>query len=173
MIEANGLGAEHGRAIKVRAVGSGGTAEVSGEEARTKLQLKSSWFAVQGQPSPPRIVKPPTGPASPGGGGIDFGSLNQLAEQILPGSSKFLDMATSAMNGRFSDLGGITGPLGQALGVPTLTPDAAGVTQLFEKGMMFFTPGTGPRVLVGKGLERYQDRGGIPALGFPKRDAFR
>lgn len=173
VIEANGLGAEHGRAIKVRAVGSGGTAEVSGEEARTKLQLKSSWFAVQGQPAPPRIVKPPTGPASPGGGGIDFGSLDQLAEQILPGASKFLDMATSAMNGRFADLGGITGPLGQALGVPTLTPDAAGVTQLFEKGMMFFTPATGPRVLVGKGLERYQDRGGIPALGFPKRDAFR
>ena len=28
VIEANGLGAEHGRAIKVRAVGSGGTADV-------------------------------------------------------------------------------------------------------------------------------------------------
>lgn len=172
VIEANGLGAEHGRALKVRAVGSGGTAEVSGEEARTKLQLKSSWFSVQGQPNPPRIVKPPTGPAGPGFG-LDFGSLNQLAESLVPGSSKLLDLATSALNGRFSDLGGITGPLGAAIGVPTLTPDAAGVTQLFEKGMMFFTPATGPRVLVGKALERYQDRGGIPVLGFPKRDAFR
>ena len=75
------------------------------------------------------------------------------------------------MDGKFADLGGITGPLGQAIGVPTVTPDAAGVTQIFEKGMMFFTPATGPRVLAGKGLERFQERGGIPALGFPKDDA--
>ncbi|MEO9329237.1 SpoIID/LytB domain-containing protein [Gordonia aurantiaca] len=172
VIEANGLGPEHGRALKVRAIGSGGTAEVSGEEARTKLQLKSSWFSVQGQANPPRIVKPPTGPAGPGFG-LDFGSLNQLAEQLVPGSSKLLELAAQAMNGRFTELGGVTGPLGAALGVPTLTPDAAGVTQLFEKGMMFFTPATGAKVLVGKGLERFQQRGGIPVLGFPKRDSFR
>lgn len=172
VIEANGLGPEHGRALKVRAVGSGGTAEVTGEEARNKLQLKSSWFSVQGQQTPPRIVKPPTGPAGPGFG-LDLGSLNQLADQLVPGASKLLDLAISVMNGRFQQLGGAAGPLGAALGSPTLTPDGAGVTQLFEKGMMFFTPATGPKVLVGKGLERFQQRGGIPVLGFPKRDALR
>lgn len=168
VVEANGLGAEHGRAVKVRAVGSGGTSEVSGEEARTKLKLKSSWFTVQGQPAP-RIVKPPTGPSGPSLG-LDFGSFGQFVDQIIPGGAKFLEIAASAMDGKFADLGGLSGPLGEAMGLPSLTPDAAGVTQVYEKGMMFFTPATGPRVLVGKSLEQFQERGGIPALGFPKDD---
>ncbi|GAB16872.1 hypothetical protein GOEFS_015_00690 [Gordonia effusa NBRC 100432] len=164
VIEANGLGPEDGRAIKVRAVGSGGTKEVTGEQARTLLQLKSAWFAVKGQTARPKIVKPPTGPSSPGSfGSVDLGSL----------ANTLLTSAQSIFAGRYMELGGLLGPLGKALGLPTLTPDGAGVTQLFEKGMMLFSQKTGAHVLAGKGFERYKAAGGLPVKGFPKRDALR
>ncbi|MGV9825156.1 SpoIID/LytB domain-containing protein [Gordonia sp. NPDC003429] len=175
VIEANGLGPENGRALKVRVSGSGGTVEATGEEARTKLQLKSSWFAVKGQTSKPKIVAPPT---APGGGGLDLGwldpgSLAGLADNLIPGSSQLLTIATDAFNGKLGDLGGVTGPLGQALGLPTLSPDGSGVTQLFQRGMMFFSQRTGAHVLVGRGLADYQRRGGIPVLGYPRADVLR
>ncbi|MEE3852248.1 SpoIID/LytB domain-containing protein [Gordonia sp. LSe1-13] len=172
VVEANGLGAENGRAIKVRAVGSGGTVEVSGEEARTRLQLKSSFFSVRGQAFKPRIVTPPTGPDSPGGA-LDLGSLMALPERLLPGSSQLLSIGTDAINGRFDELGGITGPLGQAIGVPNLTPDGNGVIALFQRGMMFFSPATGAHALVGGGLADYLAAGGQPVKGFPDRDRLR
>lgn len=172
VVEANGLGAENGRALKVRAVGSGGTKEVTGEQARTMLQLKSSFFSVQGQATKPKIVRPPVGPSG-GAGSLDLGSLNGLADQIIPGSSQLLSIATTALSGKFTDLGGVLGPLGKAIGVPTLTADAAGVIQVFEKGIMYFSRQTGAHALAGRGLQRYQARGGIAVLGFPKRDALR
>lgn len=164
VIEANGLGPEDGRAVKVRAVGSGGTKEVTGEQARTLLQLKSAWFAVKGQTARPKIVKPPTGPTSPG----DFGSvdLGGLANTLLTS-------AQSIFAGRYAELGGMLGPLGNAVGLPTLTPDGAGVIQLFEKGMMLFSQKTGAHVLAGKGYSRYRAAGGLPVLGFPRKDALR
>ncbi|SKX73569.1 LGFP repeat-containing protein [Mycobacteroides abscessus subsp. abscessus] len=91
----------------------------------------------------------------------------------MPGSSKLLGIATDAINGKLGDLGGVTGPLGQAVGVPTLTPDGAGVTQLFQKGMMFFSQPTGAHALAGKGLADFQQRGGVPVLGFPRADRLR
>ncbi|RPA12506.1 SpoIID/LytB domain-containing protein [Gordonia sp. OPL2] len=173
VVEANGLGPENGRAIKVRAVGSGGTVEVSGEEARTRLQLKSSYFSIRGQAAKPRIVRPPTGPDSPGGGGLDLGSLMTLPDRLLPGSSQLLNVGTEALNGKFDDLGGVTGPLGQAIGVPNLTPDGNGVVQLFQRGLMLFSQKTGARALAGQGLADYLARGGQPVLGFPVRDRLR
>ncbi len=172
VIEANGLGPENGRAIKVRAVGSGGTKEVSGEEARKLLQLKSSWFAIGGQATKPKIVTPPTGPAGPALG-LDLGSLSSLSNQIVPGSSQLLELATGAMNGKFSDLGGVTGPLGQAIGVPNLTPDGQGAVQLFQRGLMLFSQRTGAHALTGPGLADYLTRGGYPVVGFPTADALR
>ncbi len=172
VIEANGLGAEDGRALKVRVVGSSRTVEATGEEARTKLQLKSSFFSIKGQTTRPKIVKPPVGPGG-GSGSLDLGSLNQLADAIVPGASQLLSTATSLLSGKFDQLGGITGPLGRAIGVPNLTPDAAGVTQLFERGMMFFSHQTGAHALAGNGLKRFQARGGIATQGFPKRDVLR
>ena len=168
VIEANGLGAENGRALKVRVVGTGGTVEATGMDVRTKLGLKSDWFAVQGQQSKPKIVAPPTGPA--GGGLGDLGSVTGMLDQILPGASQLLDAATGAFSGKFDDLGGIAGPLGQAVVVPTLTPDGAGVTQLFEKGMMFFSTETGAHALTGQKLASFNLRGGVDKLGFPTRD---
>ncbi|WP_211188800.1 SpoIID/LytB domain-containing protein [Gordonia asplenii] len=163
VIEANGLGAEDGRAVKVRAVGSGGTKEVTGEEARTLLQLKSAWFTVKGQTTRPKIVKPQVGSSTMGG---DFGSvdLGSLADTLL-------SSAQSIFAGRYTELGGVLGPLGNAVGLPTLTPDGAGVIQMFDRGMMLFSQKTGAHVLAGNGFERYKAAGGLPVLGFPRVDS--
>lgn len=170
VVEANGLGAENGRAVKVRAVGSAGTREATGEEARRLLQLKSAWFAVQGQTTRPAIVKPPVGPASPGGfGGLDLGSLGDLGSL----ADTLVGTARAVFDGRYDELGGALGPLGKALGLPTLTPDGAGVVQLFEKGIMMFSRQTGAHVLAGNGYARYKAGGGLAVLGFPKADALR
>lgn len=172
VIEANGLGAENGRATRVRATGGGRSVEATGEEARSKLGLKSSWFAVRGQRTPPRIVRPPTGPIG-GFGFPDLGSVGDLANQVIPGAGDLVATATGAFETLLGNLGGITGPLGAAIGMPTLTPDGAGVAQLFQKGMMFFSKQTGAHALAGKGLQNFQARGGIPVLGFPKVNVLR
>lgn len=170
--EANGLGTNNGRAVKVRAVGSGGTREVSGEEARTRLQLKSSYFSIGGQTTKPKIVTPPTGPDS-SGGLLDLGSLTSLVDNLAPGATQLLDLGTSALGGKYSELGGITGPLGQAIGVPNLTPDGKGVVQLFQRGLLLFSQQTSAHALVGASLADYLERGGQPVLGFPKVDRLR
>lgn len=172
--EANGLGPNFGRAIKVRAVGASRTVEVSGEQARDLLQLKSSFFSIQGQATKPQIVTPPTGPDGSGGfGSLDLGSLSSLTDSLAPALTQVLTLGTNALSGKYSDLGGITGPLGQAIGVPELTPDGKGVVQLFQRGLMLFSQQTGAHALVGKGLADYLERGGQPVLGFPRRDHLR
>lgn len=173
--EANGLGAENGRAIKVKAVGSNGTKELSAADVRAKLSLKSDWFSVQGQTSKPKITKPQTGPDGPGGGSgtSDLTGLTSLADNLLPGASQILQIGTSALNNKYGDLGGITGPLGQAIGVPNLTPDANGVIQLFQRGMMLYSSHTGAHVLVGKAARDYRAHGGAARLGFPTKDRLR
>ncbi|MGV9709705.1 SpoIID/LytB domain-containing protein [Gordonia sp. NPDC003424] len=172
VVEANGLGPENGRAIKVRAIGSGGTREVSGEQARTLLQLKSAFFSIAGQTSKPKIVTPPTGPDG-SGGLLDLGSLSSLFDGLSPGLSQLLSLGTSAMNGKYSELGGITGPLGQLIGVPNLTPDGKGVIALFQRGLMLFSQQTGAHALVGASLADYLERGGQPVLGFPQADGLK
>ncbi len=167
VVEANGLGPNWGRAAKVRVVGSARSVDVSGEDARTTLGLKSSFFAIKGQTSKPKIVTPPRG------AGSSFGSLETIFDEILPGASQLLSVGTQLMSGKFDDLGGITGLLGQAIGVPGLTPDGQGVVQLFQRGMMFFSADTGVHALAGRALADYQSKGGQPVLGFPKRDALR
>ncbi|MFT4044451.1 MAG: SpoIID/LytB domain-containing protein [Gordonia sp. (in: high G+C Gram-positive bacteria)] len=197
VIEANGLGPNNGRAVKVRVSGSARTVEVSGEDVRTKLQLKSSWFAVNGQRSKPKIVSPPTGSSadplgslglgalslgssalgssgldSLGFGSLDAGSLAALADSVVPGAAQLLAAATDAF-GKLGSLKEIIGPLGQAIAAPTLTPDARGVTQRFRRGMMFFSQRTGAHVLAGRAFADYQRRGGIPVLGFPRANRLR
>ncbi|MFT4127086.1 MAG: SpoIID/LytB domain-containing protein [Gordonia sp. (in: high G+C Gram-positive bacteria)] len=170
VIEANGLGAENGRALRVRATGGGRSVEVSGEEARTRLGLPSSWFAVQGQSSAPRIATPPTG----GLGSLDSAVLMGLIPDLgdLPGSD-VLEAATTAFRTLFEQLGGLAGPLGQATGAPTRTADGAGVTQAFGRGMMFFSRQTGAQALAGSALTRFEAAGGVPAQGFPRRTQVR
>ncbi|GAB88600.1 hypothetical protein GORHZ_030_00050 [Gordonia rhizosphera NBRC 16068] len=147
---------------------------MSGEEARSLLQLKSSFFSVRGQTSKPKIVTPPTGPDGPGLGldlgSLGLGSLMSLGGDLMPGMMQLLTIGQSALNGRYDELGGITGPLGQVIGVPSLTPDANGVMQLFEHGLMLFSTQTGAHALTGQGLADYLAEGGLGELGFPAAD---
>lgn len=116
VIEANGLGQGSGRTVKVRVSGSGGTVEATGDQARTKLGLKSDWFAVQGQKSIPKIVKPQVGPSAPGGGLLDFLDLSPLTELLgggLPDLSALGLSDLSALGGL--DLSALTGQLSPML----------------------------------------------------------
>ncbi|UQE75200.1 SpoIID/LytB domain-containing protein [Gordonia sp. PP30] len=108
VIEANGLGEGSGRVGKVRVVGTGRTVEATGDEVRQKLQLKSDWFSVQGQKTMPKIVRPPVGPAAPGGGGLldllDLSPLTDLLSGQLPDLSAFGLSDMTAVTGQLTPL---------------------------------------------------------------------
>ncbi|MFT3660513.1 MAG: SpoIID/LytB domain-containing protein [Gordonia sp. (in: high G+C Gram-positive bacteria)] len=110
VIEANGLGAGSGRVVKVRVVGSARTVEATGDEARTKLQLKSDWFAVKGQKSLPKIVKPPVSPGAQGGL-LDFLDLSPLFTLLGGGSGGLPDLSALGLSGDLSDLAGQLTPI--------------------------------------------------------------
>ncbi|MFT3901399.1 MAG: SpoIID/LytB domain-containing protein [Gordonia sp. (in: high G+C Gram-positive bacteria)] len=181
VVQANGLGQGHGRAIKVKATGSHGIKEVTGEEARSLLKLKSSWFTVAGQKVKPRIVAPPTGPGagvSPLGPieNFDLGSLLRGVTDNAsfdPGTvDKLLGAAGTAFAAKQVALGGPRSPLGKPLGVPELTEDGGGVFQRFSRGVMLYSPQTGPAAFSHRGFQAFNERGGLVALGFPRADEF-
>lgn len=185
VIEANGLGPEDGRALKVRVVGSGGTVEATGEQVRQKLGLKSDYFSVQGQQTRPKIIKPEVGPAGPGGfdlGSLDLStlgldSLTPLLEQVVPGAGEFAPMmqqllATGggAITERFDELGGIGGILGEQLSEPRLTAGGNGVMAVFSNGVILFSELTGAHALVGPAFAEFFNSGGPAVHGFPEAD---
>ncbi|QKT05859.1 SpoIID/LytB domain-containing protein [Gordonia sp. X0973] len=179
VVEANGLGPNSGRAIKVRAIGSTGTKEVTGEEARSLLKLKSSWFSVVGQRVKPKVVAAP-GPKSAGGLGplenFDLGSLlGGITENVKFDKGAvdgLLGAAGTAFAQKQVELGGPKSPLGKPLGVPALTDDGSGVQQRFTRGVMFYAPKTGVAALSHRALKAFNARGGLVALGVPTADAF-
>jgi uncharacterized protein with LGFP repeats len=78
--------------------------------------------------------------------------------------------ADAAITGAWNASGGPTGPLGLREG--GVYPVGEGFGQNFAGGKMFFTPPTGPRIMQGAILEKYESLGG-PAdsdLGFPTID---
>lgn len=60
----NGLGEDGGRVLAVKVVGTTGSVDASGDDARTKLKLKSDWFEVAGQPGPAPSATLPNLPGS-------------------------------------------------------------------------------------------------------------
>ncbi|WP_207841535.1 SpoIID/LytB domain-containing protein [Williamsia soli] len=178
VIEAYGMGAENGRAAKVRISGTGGTVEVPAQEVRTKLQLRSSFFSVQGQESKPAIVAPPSGvggnapavpvpgvvpgvpPVTPSAPGATGDTLSQL-----------LALAEAAIGGKFSELGGSSGLLGAVLGPVEVTPSGTGAVQQFQNGSVFFSPESGAHALGGLSLLNFALQGGESVLGLPLEDS--
>ncbi len=180
VVQANGLGPNNGRAMSVRAVGSRGTKTVTGEQARTLLQLKSSWFSIAGQTTRPQIVAPPTGPGAGAGTlgpleNLDLGALLRgFTENASLGRGvldKLLGAAGTAFAGKQVSLGGRKSPLGKPLGVPTMTEDGQAVVQRYTRGVMFYTPRTGAVAMSKRGLKAFDARGGVVALGYPRTDA--
>jgi uncharacterized protein with LGFP repeats len=73
--------------------------ETTGDDVRTKLQLKSAWFTVQGQ-AKPRIVAPPAGVGAGSGGGSPLGgAVTDVSGGLLP---SVLDAITKAIGGATS-----------------------------------------------------------------------
>lgn len=183
VIEAYGMGAENGRAATVRISGTGGTVDVPAQEVRTKLQLRSSFFSVQGQTTPPAIVAPPSGVGStptggvpaiptPGGTPLPTGEL-----PATPGTgtgdliSELLALAEAAIGGKFTELGGSSGVLGEALGPVLPTTSGTGAVQQFQNGSVFFGPDTGAHALGGLALLNFVLQGGESVLGLPLEDS--
>ncbi len=63
----NGLGADGGRVVTLHVVGADKTVDVTGEDARVKLGLKSDWFSIEGQDAPASVIPPAAVPGVPGG----------------------------------------------------------------------------------------------------------
>lgn len=78
--ERNGQGADGGRVKTLHVVGADRTVDVSGDEARTELGLKSDWFTIEGQDGPggPASSLPPDS--------IDPGVLDPAAPEPGPGT---------------------------------------------------------------------------------------
>ena len=120
VIEANGLGAENGRVLKIRVTGKNGAVkEATGDQARVKLKLKSDWFAVQGQQTPPKIVKPQVAPSAEGIGGefLDLGPLTSLLNGTVPDLSSLglSDLSTLGLNLDSLDLSSLGGDVAPML----------------------------------------------------------
>ena len=75
--------------------------------------------------------------------------------------------ADNAMTAAWKDAGGDTSDLGAKQGEAYAA--GAGFAQDFVRGKMFFTPATGPRLMMGAILDKYEALGGPAAsdLGFP------
>jgi SpoIID/LytB domain protein len=56
VLERNGLGADGGRVVLLRLVGSTTTVDVSGTQFRTDFGLRSDWFTVSGAPPRPPVT---------------------------------------------------------------------------------------------------------------------
>lgn len=174
VIEAYGMGAENGRAATVRISGTGGSVDVPAQEVRTKLQLRSSFFSVQGQVNKPAIIAPPSGvgqaapalgvPAVPGVPPKTPGMTDDALSQLLA-------LAEAAIGGKFSELGGNTGLLGSIRGPVVATPSGTGAVQQFQNGAVFFSPDSGAHALGEVDLLNFALQGGESVLGFPLQDA--
>ncbi|MFD4293674.1 SpoIID/LytB domain-containing protein [Rhodococcus sp. NPDC058505] len=139
----NNLGADGGRVTDLEVAGSGGTARVSGQEARTKLGLKSDWFTVtEGLVAPgaapgPAPDLPPTAPGEP--------------------------PAPTEIEKKYAEIGGPAGALGDPIGPEMSMPDEAGRFRMFEGGAIVWTPALGPQVIDASVV--ISELPGLPGLG--------
>jgi SpoIID/LytB domain protein len=175
VIEAYGMGAENGRAATVRISGTGGSVDVPAQEVRTRLQLRSSFFSVQGQVNPPAIVAPPSGVGTTTPTLGTPGVQTPVESPVTPAAdgllSQLLALAGTAIGGKVGELGGSTGILGEALGPVEPTTSGTGAVQEFQNGSVFFSPETGAHALGGLALLNYALQGGESVLGLPLEDS--
>ena len=65
VLERNGLGADAGRVLVLRLVGTATTVEVSGMQFRNDFGLRSDWFTISGAPPRPPVTAPSHHPRLP------------------------------------------------------------------------------------------------------------
>ncbi|MFC4606127.1 SpoIID/LytB domain-containing protein [Rhodococcus kronopolitis] len=137
----NGLGADGGRVTGMRVVGADKTVDVTGDDARTALGLKSDWFTiVEGlTPAPSTPAAPPTGA--------------EQAPPAAPGEPAPEGVAPSEIEKKYAELGGENGVLGKPIGPELSMPDEAGRFRMYTRGTIVWTPITGAQVIDASVLE--------------------
>lgn len=126
VVSRNNFGANGGRATDVKVVGTDGTAEVTGAQARTKLKLKSDWFTITEGVGDP--VAPGAAPEPPG---------DDLAG-TEPGSP---------IEEKYREVGGAEGTLGAPTGPVMMLPSEAGKFRMYERGTIVWTETLGAQVI--------------------------
>jgi len=86
VVERNGLGADGGRVLQMRLVGTAATRELTGAQFRAAFALKSDWFTVSGVPPRPAVEPRDTGDACPEGSIPDAGYLDVDPASIHSGA---------------------------------------------------------------------------------------
>lgn len=124
----NDLGADGGRVTELEVVGSGGTARVTGMEARTTLGLKSDWFTVT------EGLVPGSGPS-------------QAPELRAGPAPQDPPVAPTEIEKKYAEIGGPAGPLGNPIGPEMSMPDEVGKFRMFTGGAIVWTPGLGAQVI--------------------------
>lgn len=128
VISRNNFGPNGGRAATVKVVGTTGTEEVTGMEAREALDLNSDWFSVTegvGVPDAPDAAPEP-GPESEGPVGTEPGS---------------------PIEEKYRELGGTGGTLGAPTGPVMSLPSEAGTFRMYENGTIIWTETLGVQVI--------------------------
>ncbi|MEV0947124.1 SpoIID/LytB domain-containing protein [Rhodococcus sp. NPDC049939] len=146
VVARNNFGAEGGRATGVKVVGSTGTAEVTGLEARSKLNLRSDWFTVGpgvGDPEPLSLIGNPD-PASPAG--EDVGAVGTTLG--------------SPIDEKYEEVGGVNGTLGAPVGPEMMLPSDAGKFRTYTGGTIIWTETLGARVVDANVLREWAPESG-------------
>ncbi|AOW93800.1 stage II sporulation protein [Rhodococcus sp. WMMA185] len=133
VLSRNNFGDEGGRATAVKVVGSEGVAEVTGLEARSKLNLRSDWFTV-----------------GPGGGVPDSLALVGGPEPAIAGSEYTGTVGTTRVSPiaeKYEEVGGANGTLGAPVGPEMMLPADAGTFRTYEGGTIIYTETLGARVV--------------------------
>ncbi|MGW5074178.1 SpoIID/LytB domain-containing protein [Rhodococcus sp. NPDC004095] len=126
----NNLGADGGRVTELEVVGSGGTARVSGKDARTRLGIKSDWFTVTEGLVPGAGPSPAPGP--------------ELQAEPAPQDAP---VAPTEIEKKYAEIGGAAGPLGKPIGPEMSMPDESGRFRMFEGGAIVWTQTLGAQVI--------------------------
>lgn len=122
----NNFGAGGGRVTELEVVGSDGTAKVSGQDARTKLGLKSDWFTVTEGLVPAPSVEP----------GPDLSAEPDTAV-----------VEPTEIEKKYAEIGGPGSPLGDPIGPEMSMPDESGRFRMFEGGAIVWTETLGVQVI--------------------------
>ncbi|MFE3291764.1 SpoIID/LytB domain-containing protein [Rhodococcus sp. NPDC059234] len=127
----NNLGADGGRVTGLEVVGSNGTVQATGNDARVKLGIKSDWFTIAEGLGAPAPAAPPAAPPAPG-----------AAPEVPPAP-----VPPSEIEKKYAEFGGPAGVLGAPLGPEMSMPDEAGRFRMFEHGAIVWTSTTGAQVI--------------------------
>ncbi len=125
----NDVGVDGGRVTELEVIGTGGTARVSGMEARTKLGIKSDWFTVTEGLTP----------------GATPGPVPD--RRAAPGPDEQQPVEPTEIEQKYAEIGGAAGPVGAPVGPEMMMPDEIGKFRMFEGGAIVWTPGLGAQVI--------------------------